>query len=124
MKDPELKFWTTTPNIFLVATTESGKIVGCICYRQINPDTVEMCHLAVDGEFRNLSIGRKLVQALMDTATENGYDVLYVATSTAQMSARRLYEKMNFKILPYNGFGPVKDFLTGKKRCAYKINLK
>ena len=119
MKDPELKFWTTKPNVLLVATTDSGKIVGCISYKQINTYTVEMHRLAVDGEFRNLSIGRKLVQALIDTAKENGYDVLYLETSNAQKNARRLYERMNFEFLRH---GPLE--LPWLKFCAYTMNLK
>ena len=40
MKDSHLKFWTTNPNVFLVAITEeSKKVVGCISYREISPNT-------------------------------------------------------------------------------------
>ena len=40
MKDPELKFWTTKPNVFLVAIhEETKKIVGIISYKEISPDT-------------------------------------------------------------------------------------
>ena len=125
MKDPSLEFWTTPPNVFLVAATESGKIVGCISYRQIKNDTVEMHRTSVHNEFRNLGIGRKLVQALIDTAKENGYDVLYLETSNAQMNARRLYERMNFKFLHYMGLEwPGLDYVTGIKVCAYLMNLK
>ena len=99
MKDPELKYWTKPPGVFLVATTESEKVCGCICYEQINADTVEMHRLAVDGEFRGLKIGRKLVQALIDTAKENGFDNLFLETSNAQINANKLYQKMNFKFL-------------------------
>ena len=49
MKDPDLKFWTTPPNVFLVALSEdSQKVVGCISYRKIASDTVEMHRAAVD----------------------------------------------------------------------------
>ena len=86
-----------------------------------------MHRLAVDGEFRNLSIGRKLVQALIDTAKENGYDVLYLETSDARINARQLYEKMNFKLLHCMGLIRNKwglNYLTGIKTYAYTINLK
>ena len=36
MKDPDLKFWTTPPNIFLVAKTNSGQVLGTISYRYNN----------------------------------------------------------------------------------------
>ena len=40
MKDPDLKFWTTKPNVFLVAVQEeTKKVVGCISYREIDSDT-------------------------------------------------------------------------------------
>ena len=40
MKDPELKFWTTKPNVFLVAINEETKrVVGIISYKEISPDT-------------------------------------------------------------------------------------
>ena len=127
MKDPSLEFWTTPPNVFLVAATESGKIVGCISYRLINTDTVEMHRASVHSEFRNLGIAKKLVQALIDTAKEDGYDTMYLETSTAQVNARRLYEKMNFKFLHYMPIDPdfgIVDVLTGIKVAAYTIQLK
>ena len=80
MKDVELKYWTTKPNLFLVAETESGKIVGCIAYRQITPNTVEMHRLSVNSNYRKLGIGRKLLETLINTAKENGYDTMYLET--------------------------------------------
>ena len=128
MKDPELKYWTKPPGVFLVATTESEKVCGCICYEQINADTVEMHRLAVDGEFRGLKIGRKLVQALIDTAKENGYDNLYLETSNAQINANQLYQKMDFKFLRFMGLGPGPEwyftYLSGLKVVSYTMQLK
>ena len=40
MKDPDLKFWTSKPNVFLIAVhEETKKVVGCISYREIDSDT-------------------------------------------------------------------------------------
>ena len=118
MKDPELIYWTKPPGVFLVATTESGKIVGCICYEQINVDTVEMHRLAVDGKFRGLKIGRKLVQALNDTAKENGYDTMYL--ETWPRPAEILYKNMEFKFLREKTYlSSAIDFLTGMKLLCY-----
>ena len=99
MKDPELKSWTTLPNIFLVATTDSGKVVGCIAYKQINLDTVRLGRNSVDKEFRRLGIGQKLVQTVLETAKDNGYETVLVSTSIAQLHAKKLYEKMNFEFV-------------------------
>ena len=126
MQDKELKFWTTTPNVFFVAkSTESGRILGCISYKQITPDTVEMYRLSVDKEFQRLKIGQNLTQFLLDTAKENGYNTMYLETSEPNMKARKLHEKNGFKYLhslPYLHmavFGIKMDFLCGFKEAAY-----
>ena len=126
MQDKELKFWTTTPNVFFVAkSTESGRILGCISYKQYTPDTVEICRLTVDKEFRGLKIGLKLFQFLLNTAKENGYNTVYLETAEPNMKARKLYEKNGFKYLhslPYLHMvvlGIRFDFLCGFKEAAY-----
>ena len=116
MKDRQLEFWTTPPSVFLVATNESEQVIGCISYKQINLYTVEMHRLRAKVEFRHRKIGQKLVQALMDTAKENGYDMMYCETSNPQIGALKLYEKMNFRPLHDVPFPwPILDFLSGLK---------
>ena len=123
MKDQGLEFWTSPTSVFLVATTVSGKVVGCIAYRQITSATVQMHRLAVDFEYRGQNIGQKLVQGLLNTAWSNGYDSMYLETTSAQIGAIKLYEKMEFKHLHNVPFGPfpwpILDFLSGLKVKAY-----
>ena len=122
MKDRQLEFWTTLPSVFLVATNESEQVIGCISYKQINCDTVEMHRLRVKVEFRHRKIGQKLVQALLDTAKENGYDMMYCETSNAQIGALKLYEKMNFVYLhdvPFYNPYPILNFLHGLTLKAF-----
>ena len=48
MKDPDLEFWTTKPNVFLIAVHEdTKKVVGCISYREIASDTGKRLHQIV-----------------------------------------------------------------------------
>ena len=123
MKDPQLKSWTTLPNIFLVATTDSGKVVGCIAYKQVNLDTVELGRISVDKEFRRLGIGQKLLRTILKTAKDNGYETVLVSTSIAQLHAQKLYEKMNFEFVcsKPTQFHPIFTYLTGLKAVEYKI---
>ena len=123
MKDPQLKSWTTLPNIFLVATTDSGKVVGCIAYKQVSLDTVELGRNSVDKEFRRLGIGQKLLWTVLKTAKDNGYETVLVSTSIAQLHAQKLYEKMNFEFVcsKLNQFHPIFTYLTGLKAVEYKI---
>ena len=83
----------------MVAETESGNIAGCIAYRELTTDTIEMHRVSVDVKFRRLGIGRKMVQVLLDMAKQNGYDTVYLDTPTSEIAARTLYERMNFTFL-------------------------
>ena len=44
MKNPKLEFWTSPPNVFLVAksNTKPKKVLGIVAYRKLSHDTVEM----------------------------------------------------------------------------------
>ena len=126
MKDTELKSWTTKPNVFLVAKTSKGKIVGCIAYKQNTEDTVEMFRASVDEEFRGLKIGQKLVRELEKVAKENGYKKMYLITGCAQIPAMKLYEKLGFQFhanldLPFNNY--LIDIITGIYLVAYIKDL-
>ena len=58
LRDKELKYWTRSPNKFIVAKSkESGKILGCASYKKISPTTVSLHRVAVDRNFRGLKIG-------------------------------------------------------------------
>ena len=118
MNDEELKFWTTPPNLFLVAETESGNIAGCISYQEITPDAVEINRLSVDFRFRKLGIGQKLVETLIRRAKENGYDTIYLETWPRPVEA--MYKKMKFKFLREKpDRSPIIDFFTGVKLLCY-----
>ena len=125
MKDPELKFWTTSPNIFLVALSQdSQKVVGCISYRKIASDTVEMHRTAVDMNSQGLGIGKKLVQALEERAKSEGFLHMYLETSTPQVAAWKMYEKCGFQFLRYKPTPmPLFDHFTGRRAKAYTKQL-
>ena len=125
MADKALKYWTTSPNVFLVAiSTSTQKVLGCISYRQIAADMVEMHRLSVDSKARGLGVGWKLAKSLFDTAKENGYQKLYLETSSAQIPAIKLYDRMNFSTRQDKKFGTLLlDALSGLNIVAYTYRL-
>ena len=127
--DPELKLWTKYPDLFWVATTKNGKVVGSIAYKHIDSDTVDMHRFCVDNEFQKFGIGQKLVQTLVDTARENGYSTVTCYTGTANLGARKLFIRNGFKLLCttnmkfypwYMGL----TYLTGIKAVEYQLRMK
>ena len=125
MADKALKYWTTPPNVFLVATSSSSeKVLGCISYQQIAENTVEMHRLSVDTHARGIGIGWKLVQTLFDTARQNGYKMFHLQTTTAQFDAIKLYDRTDFNSRQEKKFGVfLVDALTAINIIAYKYKI-
>lgn len=125
MADKALKYWTTSPNVFLVATSPSTEqVFGCISYRQIAEDTVQMHSLSVDNRARRQGIGHTLVKALLKIGRENGYKKLYLETTSPQHDAIKLYDKMNFYLRQEKKFGNfLLDALSGLNIVAYTHRL-
>ena len=98
MKDEALHFWTDKPNVFLVAKIRD-RVVGCIAYKKIAEDTVEMNRTSVDKDFRGLKIGQKLVNELLNYAKSEGYRKMYLTTGNAMTAPIKLYEKLGFKFV-------------------------
>ena len=123
MQDEELKYWTTYPNVFLVAESkESGRTLGFVAYSQMTSDTVELNRLSVHQDFRGLKIGEKLVTRLIEIAKNNGYNTMYLDTSEPQIAGRRLYEKLGFehlRFMPMMVYGIEIGLICGLKDVAF-----
>jgi putative acetyltransferase len=57
--------------------------------------------------FRRFGLGRVLVQALMDRATEAGHSVLLLDTLDDMEAARGLYASLGFEEIPPYYFNPI-----------------
>ena len=129
LKDKELKYWTKSPNKFIVAKSkESGKILGCASYKKISPTTVSLHRVAVDRDFRGLKIGENLLVSLIDMAKENGCNTINSDTTEAQKAAQGLYKKLGFKYLNNvpnepQVFGINFEHLGGIKELAFEKKL-
>ena len=85
---------------------------------------VEMHRLSVDSKARGLGVGWQLAKSLFDTAKENGYQKLYLETSSAQIPAIKLYDRMNFSTRQGKKFGTLLlDALSGLNIVAYTYRL-
>lgn len=121
LEDEELRFWTTKPNVFLVAKIRD-RVVGCIAYKKIAEDTVEMNRTSVDKDFRGLKIGQKLVNELLHYAKSEGYRKMYLTTGNPMTAPIKLYEKMGFRFvenlgMPFDNY--LIDIITGIYQVAY-----
>ena len=124
---PELEYWTTNPNIMLVAkSNKSGKVLGMISYRQISHDTVEMHRLAVDSTKRGFGIGKKLIMKLEGKAVEEDFTYMYLETTNVEKGPWKMYEKYGYQFLRFKNFdaSPLLQMITGSNVLSYIKKLK
>jgi putative acetyltransferase len=99
------------PTGALLLAFVDGQLAGCGAMRALAdvdyPNACEMKRLFVRRAFRRFGLGRVLVQALMDRATEAGHSVLLLDTLDDMEAARGLYASLGFEEIPPYYFNPV-----------------
>ncbi len=98
--------------ILLLLALVDGVAAGCVALRQIDRDerACEMKRLWVDSTFRGHKLGKRLVEAAILWAQQQGFDAMYLDTVPAAMpEANRLYESMGFLPVERYNTNPVAD---------------
>ncbi|HEX2816561.1 MAG TPA: GNAT family N-acetyltransferase [Phenylobacterium sp.] len=87
----------------LLAKDPDGRAVGCVALRPQSSDGVaEMKRLYVCPAGRGAGLGRRLVDAVLQTAAEFGYDEVRLDTLPGMKEAVGLYRSLRFEpIAPY-----------------------
>jgi GNAT superfamily N-acetyltransferase len=82
-----------------------GEIVGGGAYRRSTPDIFEMKRLYVSGKAKGEGIGRRLCEALLESAKEEGAQVMRLDTVNFMTEAIAMYERFGFvPCAPYNTY--------------------
>lgn len=99
------------PRGALLVATVDGKYAGCCAMRPLDtsdyPNACEMKRLFVREAFRGLGVGRKLAEAILDSARIAGYDCILLDTLNEMESARALYEDLGFVEIPPYYYNPI-----------------
>jgi GNAT superfamily N-acetyltransferase len=93
--------------VVLLLALVDGMAAGCVALRALRGELkggCEMKRLWVDGAFRGLRLGRRLVVEAIAWAERAGFEAMYLDTVPAAMpEANRLYEAMGFtRVERYN----------------------
>ncbi len=94
------------PKGMLWVVQESEKLVGCIGFKRFDNSTAEVKRLYVQPAFRGQQTGYKLMQLVINTTRQLGYQRLVLDTVPQTAASHSLYLRLGFtSIAPYNS-GP------------------
>jgi GNAT superfamily N-acetyltransferase len=84
----------------IIFATIEDECVGCCALLRLQVDEFEVAKMAVAPVCQGRGVGRKLLQAVVETARSAGARRLYLETNHILTPAIRLYESIGFKPLP------------------------
>lgn len=91
------------PRGALLIAFVGADVAGCVAMRPLDGETAEMKRLYVRSGYRGLSLGKQLVEAVIEAARQAGYRELRLDTLSSMVSAQALYRRLGFvEIPPYN----------------------
>ena len=85
------------PDGIILLATDAGQPVGCAMSHALFPDTSEIKRLFVTPAARGSGVARRLVQALLDQATADGFARVVLDTSVNLAPACALYRATGFR---------------------------
>jgi len=80
--------------------SRDGQICGGGAYRRLADGSCEMKRLFVPDRFKGHGIGRRLCQALMTAARDEGYALMRLDTATLLTEAIGMYKSLGFRECP------------------------
>lgn len=108
--DAELRSLSATygpPAGRVILARRDDVVVGGIALRDLGDRVCEMKRLFVPDRFQGSGTGRRLCQALLDTAVADGYRLMRLDTGTQNGEALRMYTSLGFRECPpYSHYPP------------------
>ena len=102
----------------LLIARVNGVAGGCVALRALDRATLEMKRLYVRPSTRGMGLGKRLVEAAIVTAREQGYAELRLDTLATMAAAQALYRSLGFVEIP--PYGDV--YLPGTRFYALAIS--
>ena len=77
-----------------------GRPAGAVALRRLDDNVCEMKRLFCRDDYRGLGVGRRLAQAIINEARQQGFSAMRLDTLARLTAARRLYADLGFYEIP------------------------
>jgi putative acetyltransferase len=104
------------PNGLFWVVEDAGRLVAGVGLRHFDSITAEVKRLYVQPAFRGLQLGDKLMQVVVDTTRQRGYQRLVLDTVPQTVAAQGLYLRM--------GFTPIAQYYDGPTLATQFFELR
>lgn len=101
--------------VLLAAINNDQEVIGCVAYHRLSEKCCEMKRLYVKPNYRQMHIGDKLVETLIEQAKEDGYQEMVLDTIKPLQTAIHLYQKHGFMMTEAYYYNPMDDVIYMKK---------
>ncbi len=95
------------PSGRLLLALHENRAAGCVALKKLDNQTCEMKRLYVRPQYRNLRVGKTLVDALISEAQVAGYRRMRLTTVMTMERAISIYQSWGFKEIPAYCHHPV-----------------
>lgn len=88
------------PHGQIILASYQGKIIGLGSLKSIKPQIGEIKRMFVDSSYRNMGVGRAVLEGLLDEAKKAGYKRIRLESPKFMKAAHSLYRNFGFKDIP------------------------
>ncbi|WP_153796155.1 GNAT family N-acetyltransferase [Foetidibacter luteolus] len=95
------------PDGALILARYKNTAVGCVAVRKLEEGIAELKRLYVQPGYRNLKLGKKLLEQSLRVAQQLGYKLIRLDSAPGQEQAQHLYRRYGFYEIPSYRHNPV-----------------
>jgi ribosomal protein S18 acetylase RimI-like enzyme len=106
LEDINVMYKPPDGGIIILKENITKDFIGCVGIRRIDPDHAELKRMYIREPYRDMGLGRQLLNHAIKLATKLKYKILRLDTMPSMVQAISLYKKYGFKQIEAYRYNP------------------